>query len=154
MTVAPHQLPPPANPLLLPVLAAVTYLAALIAVWGLLSLALDRDVVDYAAAGPLLGPAMAAIATLVTFVALVRARRWRSAWPVALASILLAEIGMLAAAALAGGLEALLHFAISPFTLAAAALSGLVVVSGWAVQLRTRGLPPAAESFDRGAPED
>ena len=136
MSGPPPHLPPPPNPALLPVLAAVVYLAAVAALWGILSLALDRDVVDYPDAGPLLGPAMATAAGLVTWLALVRTRRSRSPWLGTAAAVLLSAAGMLVVAALGYGLVAAPHFAISPFVLAAAALSGITVLAVWGIRAR------------------
>ena len=118
---------------MLPVLGAVTYLAAVVALWGLTSLLLDTDPIDYPDAGPLLGPAIVAAATVVTFVALWRIRRTRArSWVlVALAGtyVLTVLVGAAGYAltrsdpswlVLAAG-----HFAVSPFVLEAAALSAL-----------------------------
>ena len=130
----PTRLPPPSNPALLPVLAAVTYLAAVVALWGVLSLVLDRNVIDYPDAGPLLGPTMAGVAGILTWLVSWRSRSWAAAFVALLASFL----GMLVVAAVGytvtrGDLTTLLtaaaHFAISPFVLGAAALSGLTVVA-------------------------
>ena len=136
MSGPPPQLPPPSNPRLLPVLAAVVYLAAVVAYWGLLSLALDREVVDYPDAGPLLGPAMAVAAGAVTWLALWRTRRSRSPW----AGAVLAAVGSLAAMLLVAVVGyapvAGAHFALSPFILGAAGLSGLTVVAAWALRPR------------------
>jgi hypothetical protein len=130
---APSQLPPPSNPALLPVLATVTYLAALIALWGVTSLVLDREVVDYPDAGPLLGPAMAAVASVVTWVTLWRTSRARSWSWVAVAPaaayvlmVLVGAAGYSVTRSDAGWLViAAGHFALSPFVLGAALLSGL-----------------------------
>ena len=131
----PH-LPPPPNPALLPLLATVVYLAAVVALWGVVSLLLDRDVVDYPDAGPLLGPAMAAAAGLVTWAALWRTRRARSPWPGATLAVLGALAGMLVVSALGYGLVAAPHFALSPFVLSAAALSGITVLAVWGIRAR------------------
>lgn len=136
----PPRLPPPANPAMLPVLAAGVYLAGLVALWGVLSLLLNREVVDYPDAGPLLGPVMAAAATVVTWLACWRIRGW-SAVVVALVGsfvtmLLVAAAGYtLTRGDLSWMLVAAAHFAISPFVLGAAALSALVV-------LGVRGIRP------------
>jgi hypothetical protein len=122
----------------LPALAAVVYVAAVVALWGMLSLLLDREVVDYPDAGPLLGPAMAAAAAVVTWLALLRTRRSRSPWPGALAAVALAGIAMLLVAAVGYGPAAVPHFAISPFVLGAAALAGATVLATWAIHPRGR----------------
>ena len=130
-------LPPPPNPALLPTLAAVVYLATIVAFWGILSLVLDREVVDYPDAGPLLGPVMVAAATIVTWIILLRTRRSRSPWPAAVAALLLAMVAMLTVAAVGYAPSAALHFALSPFVWGAAGLSGIIV-------LGTAALRPAA----------
>lgn len=132
------QLPPPRNSAVLPALAAVVYVAAVVALWGMLSLLLDREVVDYPDAGPLLGPAMAAAAAVVTWLALLRTRRSRSPWPGAVAAVVLSALAMLLIAAVGYGAAAVPHFAISPFVLAAAALSGATVLATWAIHPRGR----------------
>jgi hypothetical protein len=137
MSQVPPQLPPPTNPALAPILGTVVYLAALIGVWGGLSLLLDRDVVDYPDAGPLLGPAMAVVACAVT---------WLVSWWVArkghpLRGAVIAAsgsyVGMLVVALIGHSTMAVAHFAISPFVIAAALLSPLVIVGTWALT-RTR----------------
>lgn len=131
MSERPRQLPPPANPALLPVLAAVVYIAAVVALWGILSLLLDREVVDYPDAGPLLGPAMAAAAGVVTWVALVRSRRSRSPWPWTVLALVLSLAAMLLVALIGHGPLAPLHFLLGPFIPGAAVLSGVVVLVSW-----------------------
>lgn len=128
MSRVPTQLPPPANPALAPVLGAVVYLALLVAMWGGLSLLLDRDVVDYSDAGPLLGPAMAAVATVVTWLASWWVARTGHAVRGALIAASGSYLGMLAVAVIGYSLVAAAHFAISPFVVAAALLSPLIVV--------------------------
>ncbi len=135
MSELPPQLPPPSNPALLPVLAAVVYVAAVVAYWGLLSLALDREVVDYPDAGPLLGPAMAVAAGVVTWVALLRTSRARSPWPGSLAALAGSLAAMLAVAAVGYAPVAAPHFLLSPFVLGAAALAGITVLAMWAIRL-------------------
>lgn len=136
MSERPAQLPPPASPALPPVLAAVVYIAAVVALWGILSLLLDREVVDYPDAGPLLGPAMAAAAGVVTWVALVRVRRSRSPWPWTVLALLLSLAAMLLVALIGYGPVAVPHFLIGPFITGAAVLSGLVVLVSWALRPR------------------
>jgi hypothetical protein len=137
MSGQPAQLPPPSNPALLPVFAAVTYLAALVAVWGSLSLALDADVIGYADAGPLLGPAMAVVASIVTWAWVVRTSRvdWivrgaLIAGGVAYCAVVLTgAIGYgLARASIAWMPVAAGHFALSPFVVVVAPLTALTVI--------------------------
>lgn len=131
-----QQLPPPPNPALLPVLAAATYLAAVVALWGVLSLALDRDPVDYPDAGPLLGPGMVAAATVVTWLALLRTRRSRSPWPGTVLALVLSLAAMLLVALVGYGTAAVPHFLVGPFVPGAAALSGVTVLVVWALRPR------------------
>lgn len=106
----------------------------MVALWGGLSLLLDRDPVDYPDAGPLLGPAMVAAACVVTWASLWRITRTR-----AFSRVLAALAGSFVAMLLVGAagyaitrsdaawlLLAAGHFALSPFVLSAAVLSGVV----------------------------
>jgi hypothetical protein len=101
---------------------------------------MDRDVIDYPDAGPLLGPAIAVAAGAVTWLTL-----WRGpARPIIagaiagvatfLVSILIGAIGYtLTRGDLAWMLLAGAHFALSPFVAAAALLSALAVLVARAV---------------------
>jgi peptidoglycan/LPS O-acetylase OafA/YrhL len=142
MNGQPAQLPPPSNPALLPVLAAVTYLAALVATWGILSLALDQDVIGYSDAGPLLGPAMAVVAGVATWAWVVRTLR--VSWVVrgALLAGVVSYSAVVITGAIGYGLErasiawmplAAAHFALSPFVVAAAPLTALTVIVAWSL---------------------
>ena len=93
------ELPPPPHPLMLPVLATATYLAALIAMWGFTSLALDTDVVVDKDASRLVGPSMAAAAALVVLLALRSLGGRASPWWTAVAASTLSYGAMLLAAA-------------------------------------------------------
>ncbi|MGX5682070.1 DUF6121 family protein [Schumannella luteola] len=142
MSEQPRQLPPPSNPALLPVLATVTWAAAVVAVSGVISLLTDRDVIDYPDAGPLLGVAMVVAAGVLTWFGCWRGVRASAPWAVAL----LTALGSFAAFVVVGAvgygairasgawmLLAAAHFALSPFVLAAAALSFLAAVGTWAL---------------------
>jgi hypothetical protein len=151
MSVPPRPAPP--NRLLLPVLAAVAYLASVIAVFGFLSLGLNRDVIDVPDAGPLLGPVMVTLAcavTLAALVALLRPPRRRAPWPAALETALGVYLTMIVAGAIGyawdrGELIWLVLFAAreaaSPFVISAAVLAGLFAVAFWAVSDRTPSRP-------------
>ncbi|NYF09629.1 hypothetical protein HDC94_000785 [Leifsonia sp. AK011] len=139
---APIRVPPPADPRLLPVLVTVTYLAAVVAASGFLSLALDRDVIDYPDAGPLLGVVMVAAAGVVNWLGCSRSTRRANPWPGAFVTALFALVaislvGAVGYALIRGSLSWMLlasaHFALSPFTAAAAILAGLAVVATWAL---------------------
>ena len=139
------QLPPPPDPRMLPVLATVTYGAAVIALWGFVSLALDVDAIAQRDAGPLLGPAMVLGACVVTLVALLRVRRQKSPTVAGLSAaasvyIVVLVIGAVGYAAIRADVSWLVLFvgsyALSPFVLGAAVLSGLTVVGLWAVTRR------------------
>lgn len=138
MSEQPRQLPPPANPALLPVLTTVTYLATVVAASGIISLLLDRDVIDYPDAGPLLGVAMAVAAGVVTWLGCRRAARSASPWLPAAVTAIGAYLAIIVVGAVgytvirgegAWLLLASAHFALSPFVVAAAVLAFLAVVA-------------------------
>jgi hypothetical protein len=136
-----QQLPPPPDPRMLPLLATITYGAAVIALWGFVSLALDVDAIAQTDAGPLLGPAMVLGACLVTLVALLRVtRRHSPTGPALLAAasvyIVVLVIGAVGYAIIRADASWLVLFvgsyALSPFVLGAALLSGVAAVAVWA----------------------
>jgi hypothetical protein len=142
MSERPPQLPPPTNPALLPVLAAVTWAALVVASSGVLSLLLDRDVIDYPDAGPLLGVVMVAVAGVVAWFGFRRTVRASTPWLPALltgaavfaAFVLVGAVGYaLIRAEGTWMLLAAAHFALSPFVVAAAVLAFLVAVGTWAL---------------------
>ena len=139
------QLPPPPDPRMLPVLATVTYAAAVIALWGFVSLALNVDAIAQRDAGPLLGPAMVLGAIVVTLVALLRVGGRKSPTGAALVSVASVYVVMLAIGAVGytiirADVSWLVLFvggyALSPFLLGAALLSGLAVLAVWAAAKR------------------
>ena len=139
------QLPPPPDPRMLPVLAAVTYAAAVIALWGFVSLALNVDAIAQRDAGPLLGPAMVLGAVVVTFVALLKVVRRGSPTGAALVSaasvyVVMLGIGAVGYTMIRADVSWLVLFvggyALSPFVLGAALLSGIGVVVVWAATRR------------------
>ena len=139
------QLPPPPDPRMLPVLAAVTYAAAVIALFGFVSLALNVDAIAQRDAGPLLGPAMVLGAVVVTFVALLRVRARSAPTVAALVAATSVYVAMLAIGAFGYALiradvSWLVLFvgayALSPFVIGAALLSGVAVVAVWAATRR------------------
>ena len=143
--MADPQLPPPPDPRMLPVLAAVTYAAAVIALWGFVSLALNVDAIAQRDAGPLLGPAMVLGAVVVTFVAMLRVVRRVSPTGAALASaasvyVVMLGIGAVGYTIVRADVSWLVLFvggyALSPFVLGAALLSGIGVVVVWAATRR------------------
>jgi len=130
---------------MLPVLAAVTYAAAVIALWGFVSLALNVDAIAQRDAGPLLGPAMVLGAVVVTFVALLKVVRRGSPTGAALVSaasvyVVMLGIGAVGYTMIRADVSWLVLFvggyALSPFVLGAALLSGITVVVVWAVTRR------------------
>jgi len=140
MTAQQPQQPPPTNGPLLPVLAAVTYLASVIAVFGFLSLFLGRDVIEHNDAGPLLGPLMVVAAAVVTVLALVRVTERPSPWRSALVTVVTVYLAMLGVGALAYSLGRgqplwfvffITEQAASPFVIAAALLAGGFVGGLW-----------------------
>ena len=125
----------------LAVFATALYAALLIAALGVLSVLLNRDVIDEPDAGPLAGPIAAGAAAAVVFVVLlVRARRSeRRAHDIAIGRALLAGIGSYVAYAVAGGVVVavadpyrFVPFAVAqligPFAAAAGILSVVVVL--------------------------
>ena len=129
----PAQLPPPSNRALPPILAAGLFIAGLVAVWGGLSVLLDRDVVEYPDAGVLLGPIMVLGAAIVVWLV-----SWRSGgvwyavvFAIAGVHLVMPAIAAIGYAGIRGDLTWLAtafgHFAISPFIVAAAVLAGLIV---------------------------
>ena len=141
------QLPPPADPRLLPVLVSVSYLATVIAAWGVTSLVLDVDVISEKDAGPLLGPAMALVAGLVVFRALWTLRRRRSLLSPAVGTAASVYLSMLVIGAIGYSITRsdftwlvlfTARYALSPFVVAAALLAGLSVVFLRAVTFRSR----------------
>ena len=137
----------PSNPALAPTLATASYLAGLVALWGFTSLILDRDVIDYEDAGPLVGPAMATTACVVVFLLCLRAKRTQPALLGLLAGMV-TYVAMVFVGGVAYALKlddfsvvspAIVHFGIGPFIVGAAILAGLVVgATAWLVRPRYR----------------
>jgi hypothetical protein len=142
---APQNLPPAPDPRILAVLGTVTYAAAVIALWGFVSLALDTNVIAQSDAGPLLGPAMVAAACVCTFVAISRASARSTPVVHAAAAVASAYVTMLVVGAVGYMLVradvawlALFvgQYALSPFVLGAAVLAGGAVLGCWALAKR------------------
>ena len=122
---------------LITLLAGISYPVLIIGLWGVMSLVLDREVIDYPDAGPLLGPAVAFAGTLVTAGGLVRVHAAGRSVLLAPAMTLLSFVTMAAV----GGLGYFLtgkrdiqlatvvgHFLLSPFIVGAAVTAGLLVL--------------------------
>jgi small basic protein len=110
-------------------LATVTYVATIVALWGILSLVLDRNPIDYTDAGPLLGPAMVAASAVITWLI---AWRSQSAWVGATTAFFASFFGMIVVAVVGyvgSPFEVALHFAISPFIAGAALFSSFTVLA-------------------------
>ncbi len=138
--------------------ATVGYLAALIALWGILSVLFDRDVIDYPDAGTLLGPAMAFAACAVTFAFVMRAAVAVTPWRYVVGAAILTAVAMILVAAIGYSITrgdffwmsaTAIHFALGPFVPGAAVLSSAVVAASRAVVRRPGGGRGDAESFDR-----
>ena len=138
------------------VLVAVGYGALVIAAWGIASLVLDQDVMHYSDAGPLLGPAMALGAMLVTFGWVVRVRKIGGVVLCAVGATASTWLVMIAVGAvgytITRGVVAWLllfagDYAASAFVLAPAILAGLVV-------LATGARSPRAKPFAAPPSED
>lgn len=136
---------PRSNPALASTFATAAFLAGLVALWGITSLVLDRDVVDLEDAGPLVGPAMAATACAVVFLASLRARVTPPAllalWSGALAylaSIVVGGIGYsLVKDSSREFVSTVVHFGIGPFMVGAAILAAVVVgATAWLIRPR------------------
>lgn len=149
MSRVPSQLPPPSNRHLLPILGAITYIALVVAAWGGLSVVLDREVIEYPDAGPLLGPAIAASAGVVTWLACRQTRRpaplaLRALGAIAAAFGVMVAVGSfgyaIARSSLTVALLAAAQFSVSPFVITAAVVAGATVV--------------ASGAFDRGRTGD
>ncbi|MBG6055645.1 hypothetical protein IWX81_002068 [Salinibacterium sp. CAN_S4] len=135
----------------LAVFATVAYLAALIALWGILSVIVDRDVIDYVDAGPLLGPSMVIAALLVTFASVRTVTIAPRPARVVVGAAVLAFVAMLLVGAVGYSITrgdfgwipaATVHFALAPFVPGAAVLSAVVVAASKAVS----GRPPDGRS--------
>ncbi len=149
------------DPRVAPVLVGVVYGAAVVAAWGFISLIDNLEMMTRADAGPLLGPAMAAAATVSTIAWLVGAWRRRgarslvaslgagaSAWLLLLAT---AGIGYSITRGEASWLLLMpASYALSPFAIAPAVLA-VLCVGGASVVWRRSAL---AKPFDRSRRED
>ncbi len=122
--------------MLVAILAAVLYLALLICVWGFLSLATGLDVIAEPV-GPLVGPVMAAVSTVLVFVGtMLRLSNDRgSLLPLVVVAVVYLASALVASVIVAfdrvDPLAGLLFFAAQvtgPFVPAAAIVAGLVVL--------------------------
>jgi Family of unknown function (DUF6121) len=138
---------PPSDPRFIALLTLGGYAACVITLWGMLSLALDRNVITERDAGPLLGPAMALAAILVTGFALWGLRHRRSLAFVTVATAASVYLAMLIVGTIGywfgrGALAWLVLFparyALSPFVWGPAALAGVAVIFLWLVSVRGR----------------
>jgi hypothetical protein len=159
MNGSPPRLPTPANAWSVPAMLAIVYGCSLIAAWGFTSLLIDVDVITEKDAGPLLGPAMATAAIVVTFLSLLRVRKARSVTWAAVSGAASVWIAMLAVGAIGytltrGELAWLALFAgkysTSPFVVLPTLLTAAAILIGAAIMRGRR--PPG--SFDRIAPPD
>ena len=130
---------------MLPVFATITYAAAVIALWGFVSLALNVDAIAQRDAGPLLGPLMVLGACVATLAALLRVRTRPSPTATGLVAaasvyVVMLGIGAIGYAIIRADVSWFVLFigayALSPFVLGAALLSGLNVVVVWALTRR------------------
>jgi hypothetical protein len=126
---------------MLPVLGTVAYGAAVIALWGFVSLALDADVIAQRDAGPSRGPAMVLAACGVTLWALLHTPRRATPGLPAAAAVASAYAAMLVVGAVGYALVRadaswlvlfVGRYALSPFVLGAALLAGAAVIAVWA----------------------
>lgn len=135
---------------LLSALTAVAWIAVVVAVWGILSLLLDRNVIVQADAGPYLGPIMVGCAAVMLLLLALRIVRtgetagitfFGTAAAVYLVLLLVGGIGYtLVRAELLWLLVFPLDYATSPFTLAAALLAGIAALLARSIgQAEVRG---------------
>ena len=137
MSAAPPAAPPPSS--LAIVFAAILHVAFVIAASGVVALLLNRDVIDYPDAGPILGPAMIAAGGIVVAVAArstSRARPWFGALAGAIGAVAATVVvgavgyamvrGELAWVVLAAG-----HFALSPLAAVTFVSAFVALAVGW-----------------------
>ncbi|MFD1714756.1 DUF6121 family protein [Amnibacterium flavum] len=132
---APGPAAPAPDPRLVAAFTVVAWIATVVAAFGILSLALDLDVVPQAEAGPLLGPVMVVAAAVVLFLLLVRVIGTRQ--PPGVSFVGLAAgvyitfliVGAVTFVAVTANPAQLLffpiNFGLSPFVIAAAVLAGV-----------------------------
>lgn len=133
--------PTPERPksIFLALLATVTYLACVITGWALISVALDRDVIENRDAGTLVGPMAAFAASAVTFFSLRGLRTMTS--PVGRAIVAVACSYLIMVAVVSVGAPVIVgDVASGPFAIMAALLSGVTVIAVWLYEHRQR--PP------------
>ena len=130
--------PMPVRLALLAALTAGAWVAVVIAVWGILSLLLDADVIRQGDAGPYLGPVMVAVAAIALLFLLLRILRNGERPAVAFFGstaavfLVLLFVGGIGYTLIRGELFWLLGFplqyAASPFIVAAALLAGVAAL--------------------------
>ena len=123
---------------LLAVLTAAAWVALVVAVWGILSLLLNADVIVQADAGPILGPVMVAVAAVALLLLVLRVMRTGESSVLAFFGtaaavyLLLLVVGGIGYTFIRGQVLWLLAFplgySVSPFMVAAALLAGLAAV--------------------------
>jgi len=152
MSEAPSPRREPSKALLPAFAAAGLQVAVVVALWGIIALAVDRDAIDYPDAGPILGPAIVIAGAAVTFLA-VRSSLSASAPPfVDVVSAVLATVGAFVAMVVVGASGysltrgdvgwmpvAAAHLALSPFVIGAALTAGPVAAAThWLVSFDRR----------------
>lgn len=127
---------------------AVSWGAVVFALWGLMSIVLDRELVS-AEVVPYYGLVSFALAGLAVWLAVAQTAAASSPWPLAITVTTGVYLVMVGWAALAG-LPLLVEQAGSPFVLVAAATAGVTVVASWS-GIRRWG-PGAAPDTGRAGP--
>jgi hypothetical protein len=138
--------------LLLAALTAVAWVALVIAVWGILSLLLDLDVIPQGDAGPLLGPIMVACAAIVLLLLVLRVVRTGETAGIAFFGtaaavyLVLLFVGGVGYALIRAQLFWLIGYPLgagtSPFLVAAALLAGIAALLARAIGgAEQRGTP-------------
>jgi len=137
------------DPRIVAVFGVVAWIAFVVAVFGIISLVIDIDVVRQEDAGPFLGPAMITAAAVVLGLLLVRIQRAAEPAGVSFVGcaaavyIVMLLVGAIGYAAITGRIAQLLFFVLdyglSPFVVAAAILAGLTGITVLAVVARGEG---------------
>ncbi len=142
------------------VFAAALYLACLVAAFGLISLYGNIDVIDESDAGPLVGPIMCGVSTLVIFWILAASGRRLSAdrQRISAGAAVLTGLGVYAVFIVSGavvyayGSDVALHFLTFAFHMAGSAFSIAAGVLAFAVTLAYQ-LVLVGRFRQRGRPE-
>lgn len=158
MSAAPPAERPPSSVAVAVVFATIIHVALVIGASGIVALLIDRDVVDYPDAGPILGPVMIASGAAVVALAARSAARARQPWAAGLAGAVGAAVATVVVGALgyalvtgqpAWALLAAAHFATSPLAATTLGCAFAAVVLAWSVARLPRVPRDGAEGDPR-----